>query len=189
MDFPPWYIPSDRASYYKDKYDSGPNSFMVRWRSLKQSNRCKPEGIPLEAWMYLAGPFKQKQRVVVGKVVGKKPKSKGCVQAITPALGPGGGVPSWPKQDPGGHHYTSKTITDISADCLQLLIDNGYEKAQAHDLVKRCRDLISTLYDIRPQVVRRLTLPDEPTKRCRTLKKWVEQILMNHPPSKSTDCL
>jgi hypothetical protein len=52
--------------------------------------------------------------------------------------------------------------------CLQLLIHNGYGKAQASDLVKRCEDL---------------TLPGEPSKRCTSLKQWVEQILMKHPPS------
>lgn len=179
----------DLASYYRNKYDSGPDSFMARWRSkytLKQMNsgcaRCKPNGIPLRAWIYLAGPYSPGQHHVGADM---KPKSKGTVQAIAPALGPR--VPVG--RHPGGHHYTKKIINDIRADCLKLLIHNGYEEAQAQDLVKRCGNLTATRYDNRPQVVRRLTLPDEPTNRVTSLTKWVQQIQMNHPPSNSTDGL
>ena len=46
-----------------------------------------------------------------------------------------------PKQDArvATMRYNTKTVTDISVECLQLLIRNGYGKAQASDLVKRCK--------------------------------------------------
>lgn len=178
MDFTYWHLTSELASHYKEKYDSGPDSFMANWRVKKLSKNRKPGGITLKAWIYLAEPV-MNYRVVIGK----KPKSKKAVGAIAPALGTEVPVHTWclpPKRAPEMRQKNT-TINDIRGECLQLLIEEGYEKAQARDLVDRCQDLISTRYVYRPQVSRRLTLPDEPTKRCTSMKKWVTHILKNHP--------
>jgi hypothetical protein len=145
-----------------------------------------PNDIGLEAWIYLAGPFKGHRAVVVGKKRKKKAMKKVIVTA--PAL------PPEPMDDMRVSYqppvrYGTKTTTDISADCLQLLIRNGYGKEQAGDLVKRCQDLKCTRYDNRDSMVRRLTLPGEPTHRCTSLKEWLRVMKEKHPPSISTGYL
>jgi len=184
MDVISWYIPRDLAAQYSATYDSGPDSFMAKWRALKRSNRLKPDKIPLEAWILLAGPFK-KHRAVVGRKP-KKKKASSPAHFLEPRCDlPVSYQPSKRDAQVAPVRYTEKIVTDISAECLQKLIRNGYGKAQASDLVKRCKDLKSILYDNRPQAVRRLTLPDEPTKRCTSLIKWEEWVLKKHPPSTS----
>lgn len=186
MDVILYNIAPDKAAEYSATY----GSFMAQWRALKRSNRCKPRGIPLEAWILLAGPF-QRHHVVVGM----KPKKKAISTAPTAPPEPMCDMRvsyqpyQPPKRDVAPVRYGTKTTTDISAECLQLLIRSGYGKAQASDLVKRCQDLKCTLYDNRPQAVRRLTLPDEPTNRCTSLTQWKESILKKHPPSISTGYL
>lgn len=181
-----WYISDELAGKYRAMY--GP--YMAKWRLLKRNNKFKPVGIPLEAWILLAGPFKNHRAVV-----GMKPKKK------APAHEPMGEMrmshmrhahgPQPPNTAPqvASVKYTQKTVTDISDQCLYKLINAGYGRAQARDLVSRCKDLKSVMYDNRPQETRRLTLPDKPTKRCTSFFKWVNAVLQKHPPSTSTGCL
>lgn len=179
-----YYITSDQAAAYSAVYDSGPDSYMAKWRALKRSNRFKPRGIPLEAWIFLAGPV-NKHRAVVG-MKPKKPKKK--AMSTAPALPPKLSTSmaytrmSYRPPKPGLNVCCTKTTTDISADCLQYLIHNGYGKEQASALVKRCKDLKCTRYRDRDSLVRRLTLPDEPTNRCTSLSQWVKTMKENHPP-------
>lgn len=177
-----WYISAELAGKYSAAYDSGPDSFMAKWRAKKRSNRFKPAKIPLEAWIYLAGPFKGHRAVV-----GRKPKKKARAQEPQPSYQPSNKSPQ--SSSLARVQYNQKIVTDISAQCLQELIGATYGKAQARDLVSRCKDLKSVIYDNRPQATRRLTLPDEPTNRCTSLVQWVQAVLQKHPPSTSTGCL
>ena len=180
-----WYISDELAGKYRAMY--GP--YMAKWRLLKRNNKFKPVGIPLEAWILLAGAFKNHCAVV-----GLKPKKKAIYTAPTPPPEPMSNmrVPYRPHNTApqvAPVKYTQKTVTDISDECLHALINAGYGRAQARDLVSRCKDLKSVMYDNRPQETRRLTLPDKPTKRCTSFFKWVNAVLQKHPPSTSTGCL
>ena len=178
-----WYISAELAGKYSAAYDSGPDSFMAKWRAKKRSNRFRPAKIPLEAWIYLAGPFKG-HRAVVGRKLKKKARAQPSYQ---PSYQPSNKSPQ--SSSLARVQYTQKIVTNISAQCLQELIGAGYGKAQARDLVSRCKDLKSVMYDNRPQATRRLTLPDEPTNRCTSLVQWVQAVLQKHPPSTSTASL
>lgn len=175
-----WYISDELASMYSAVYDSGRDSFMAKWRAQKRSNRFKPERIPLEAWVLLEGPFKG-HRAVIGRKPKKEAPNPKRAQEPPPKL-----VSGRSNKSP---QYTYRTVTDVSAQCLQELIGAGYGEEQACDLVSRCKDLKSVMYDNRPQATRRLTLPDEPTNRCTSFVQWVQAVLQKHPPSTPTGCL
>lgn len=157
-------------------YDSGPESFMAKWRAKNCSNKFKPDGIALEAWILLAGPFKN-HRAVVGNKYKKRTHE------------PGGDQPPKKARQDAPVHYTHRVVTNIGDQCFQQLINAGYGEEQARVLVSKCRDLISVTYDNRPQATRRLTLPGEPTKRYTSFVQWVQAVLKKHPPSISTRCL
>lgn len=169
-----WYISESKAREYKETFDSGPKSFVPMWRTLKQRKECKPRGIPLEAWIFLVGPINGHCVAVVGK------------KTACPAPGPGavalqGGQPVRSTAMPVRNNHETKTVIDITAQCLQLLVKKGYEKEYAADLVKRCDSLTCTRYSNRDSPVRRLTLPEHPTKRFTSFSKWLRAMKEEHP--------
>jgi hypothetical protein len=176
------FTPSEAAAYTA-KYDWGPGSFMALWRALKRNNRFKPRGIPLEAWILLAGPFNGHRAVVEDK----KPRKKYHVVDSLPLSAEErarshtrtSNLPACLKSNVS---HATKTTVDISTECLQYLIDNGYGKEQASALVDRCEDLLCTRYSNRDSKVRRLTFPGEPTKRCTSLSQWIKIMKEKHPP-------
>jgi hypothetical protein len=150
---PTWYIHPEQAKHYKIRFDNGPGSFMARYRgrTRKLKVASKPDGIPLNAWIYLAGPFSG-HRVVVGF----EPK-KGAKKAV------------------------DKLPNSMSAECLRMLIANGYEKSQANDLINRC--ILRKRYNKRDSMVGNiLTLPDKPGDWCTKLMEWLKAIKSTHPP-------
>jgi hypothetical protein len=174
---------SSEAAAYSAKYDSGPASFMAVWRASKRNKRFKPRGIPLDAWILLAGPFKGHRAVVADK----KPNKKYHVVDYLPLSTEEGEMShartsNRPACLKSNVSHVTKTTVDISAECLQYLVENGYGKEQASALVDRCEDLLCTRYSNRDSKVRRLTFPGEPTKRCTSLSQWIKIMKEKHPP-------
>ena len=182
-----WDISKEKAREYKTMFDSGPDSLMAKWRLTKSCAKRKPGGIPLEAWIYLAGPIGKLTHVaVVKKVVEKKKALPASAHGVRFVL-------AERIASKGGHHslkpaplpLTSKTTTDIAAQCLQMLVDEGYEETHAANLVKDCQ-LLCTWYSNRESAVRRLTLPGQPTNRFTSFTKWLTAMKEWHPMKHSS---
>lgn len=46
-----WFIPKSRARKYREQH----GQMIKKWRDSGLSNRCKPKGITLDAWLLLTG--------------------------------------------------------------------------------------------------------------------------------------
>ena len=173
-------------------------TFVAEWLEQKRSRKFKPAGISLEAWLYLAGPIKGYNVVVKDK------KRQSPAPAPAPpaprnmglSLQPGTKVltvhpvqmPINKQKTTGGKTSVEKTIIDVTAECSQLLIKNGFDVGFATRLVKQCQ-LSCTQYSNRPSPVRRLTLPNKPKERYKSKKKWLQAMLHAYPTKCPTPCL
>jgi hypothetical protein len=181
-----WRISKKTAKYYKLKFDNGPDSIMAKWRASRKKKEIQAAGIPFLAWLYLAGPFESDKVIVVASPNSKrddfsndekltKPKKHKKPNDEFNEPNHCNDVDEFNENDNVTNNVVHSFVTDITPECLRLLVNNGFDATIAAELVSKCK-LQSTRYINRPSVHRHLTVPNHPTKRLTSLVTWVQAM-------------